>query len=116
MKLYLALPIWLALIGAADAAELRRGAFKQVKPGSIWFEDRAGLAQWQALKHSGDAKALAAYQDGLLRAREAWQFTKPLTVRIRNVESNARLVDVELQTDGRLQGSTWLLDANSILP
>jgi hypothetical protein len=115
MKSYLALLIWLVFMGAAHAGELRRGALVQVKPDAIWFEDRAKLAHWQALKSAGDARALASYQDGLLQAREAWQFTKPLTVRIRSVAPKARLIDVEMQTAGRLQGSTWVLDASALM-
>ncbi|MGM4919133.1 hypothetical protein [Tardiphaga sp. 813_E8_N1_3] len=107
MKSYLVLSVWLILVGTADAGEIRRGASMQVKPDSIWFEDRSNLARWQVLKKAGDSKALASYQDSLLQAREAWQFSKPLTVRIRGFEPKAHLVDVEMQTEGRLQGSTW---------
>jgi len=115
MKSYLVLSIWLILVGTADAGEIRPGASMRVKPDSIWFEDRAKLMRWQALKKAGDAKALASYQDGLLQAREAWQFTRPLTVRIRGFEPKAHLVNVEMQTEGRLQGSTWVLDASVLL-
>jgi hypothetical protein len=114
MKSYLALLTLLALTSATHAGEIRIGASMQVKPDSIWFEDRANLARWQALKKAGDSKALASYQDGLLQAREAWQFTRPLTVRIRGFEPKAHLVDVEMQTEGRLQGSTWVLDTSAL--
>ena len=87
----------------------------QVKPDSIWFGDRAKLARWQALKKGGDSKALASYQDGLLHAREAWQFARPLTVKIRGFEPKAHLVDVEMQAEGRLQGTTWVLDTSALL-
>lgn len=116
MQSYLALLTLLALTSATYAGEIRPGASMQVKPDSIWFEDRARLAHWQALKKAGDSKALASYQDGLLQARQAWQFTRPLTVRIRGYEPKAHLVDVEMQTEGRLQGSRWMLDARALLP
>lgn len=115
MKSYLALLTLLALTSAAHAGEIRLGASMQVKPDSIWFEDRAKLAQWQALKTAGDSKALASYQQDLLQARAAWQFTTPLTVKIRGFEPKAHLVDVEMQTEGRLQGSTWVLDTGALL-
>ncbi len=68
-SLSLALVALLALGGAALAGEIRVGAAMQVKPNSIWFEDEALLARWQALKTSGDEKALADFQDKALRAR-----------------------------------------------
>jgi hypothetical protein len=115
MRHHLVLLALLTLISAAHAGEIRRSALMQVKPDSIWFEDRAKLAHWQALRSAGDAKTLTSYQDGLLQAREAWQFTKPLTVRIRGFEPTTHLVEVEVQTEGRLQGSTWVLDPSAIV-
>jgi hypothetical protein len=50
----------------------------QVKPNSIWFQDVAMLTHWQRLKKSGDAAALASYQDSALSHRDAWQFTNQL--------------------------------------
>ena len=60
----------------ADGAEaLRIGARAHVRPDSIWFENDADLTRWQALKRTGSAKAIAAFQDAKLGARDAWQFS-----------------------------------------
>jgi hypothetical protein len=58
--------------------EIQKGATMQVKPNSIWFQDVAMLTHWQRLKKSGDAAALASYQDSALSHRDAWQFTNQL--------------------------------------
>ena len=53
----------IAFTGNCLAAEFVKGATLEVKPNLIWFQDAGELAQWQSLKKSGDAAALAAYQD-----------------------------------------------------
>ena len=102
------------LANACLAGEIRKGATMQVKADSIWFQDAEKFARWQALKKRGDAKALAAYQEEALHQRDAWQFTKPLAVKIRDFKPKANRVDVEMRTEGRLQGSRWLLDTDAI--
>jgi hypothetical protein len=112
-----ALAVFVGLAGLAAtcfAGEIRRGATVQVKADSIWFQDAEKFARWQALKKGGDAKALAAYQEEALHQRDAWQFTKPLAVKILGVTPAASRVDVEMVTEGRLQGSRWLLDRDAL--
>ena len=87
----------------------------QVKPNSIWFQDTAKLTHWQQLKKSRDSTALASYQDEVLSNRDAWQFTKRLTVRILSYEPGKSQVNVEMKTAGRMLGSTWLLDADALV-
>ena len=87
----------------------------QVKADSIWFEDAAKLTHWQQLKKSGNSTALASYQDEVLSQRDAWQFTKQLTVRILSYSPEKNQVNVEMKTAGRLLGSTWLLDADALV-
>lgn len=101
----------IALAVGSVAAELRPGAWVEVKANSMWFEDAAKLARWQQLKQAGDASEFAAYEKQVLGTREAWQFTKPLAVKILGVETSTRQVSVEMMSEGRLQGSTWVLDA-----
>ena len=103
-----------ALANACLAGEVRKGATMQVKADSIWFQDAEKFARWQALKKGGDTKALAAYQEEALRQRDAWQFIKPLAVKILGVTPKANSVEVEMTTEGRLQGSRWLLDIDAI--
>ena len=102
------------LASACLAGEIRKGATVQVKADSIWFEKVEKFARWQALKKNGDAKALAAYQEEALRQRDAWQFIKPLTVKVLAFTPKANRVEVEMMTEGRLQGSRWLLDVDAI--
>jgi hypothetical protein len=106
--------VLMALANACLAGEIRKGATMQVKADSIWFQDAEKFARWEALKKGGDAKALAAYQEEALHQRDAWQFTKPLTVKILGVTAKANRVDVEMMTEGRLQGSRWLIDSDAI--
>jgi hypothetical protein len=105
----------LALGIASFAAEIRKGATMQVKPNSIWFQDAAKLARWQQLKKSGNSKALASYQNDVLSNRDAWQFTKSLTVKILSYEPEKKQVNVEMKTPGRMLGSKWLLDTDALV-
>ena len=113
-RLFAVVIVLAALTTACLAGEIRKGATVQVKADSIWFEEVEKLARWQALKKNGDAKALAAYQEEALRQRDAWQFIKPLTVKVLAVTPKANRVEVEMMTEGRLQGSRWLLDAGAV--
>jgi hypothetical protein len=99
----------------ALAGEIRKGATMQVKPNSIWFEDVAKLTHWQQLKKSSESKAVS-YQDELLAKRDAWQFIKPLTVKIVSYDSRKKQVNVEMMTPGRMLGTRWVLDADALLP
>jgi hypothetical protein len=102
-----------ALTSACLAGEIRKGTTMTVKANSIWFQDTDKFSRWQTLKKAGAAKALAAYQDDALRQRDAWQFTGPLTVKVLAVTPKANRVEVEMMTEGRLQGSRWLLDRDA---
>ena len=113
-RVFAGVVVLVALANACLAGEVRKGATMQVKADSIWFQDAEKFARWQALKKRGDAKALAAYQEEALHQRDAWQFTKPLAVKIRDFKPKANRVDVEMRTEGRLQGSRWLLDTDAI--
>ena len=113
-RLFAVVIVLAALATACLAGEIRKGAIVQVKADSIWFEEVEKLARWQALKKNGDAKAFAAYQEEALRQRDAWQFIKPLTVKVLAVTPKANRVEVEMMTEGRLQGSRWLLDVDAI--
>jgi hypothetical protein len=113
-RLFAVVIVSAALASACLAGEIRKGATVQVKADSIWFGEVEKLARWQALKKNGDVKALAAYQEEALRQRDAWQFIKPLTVKVLAVTPKANRVEVEMMTEGRLQGSRWLLDADAI--
>ena len=116
MRTWLALMIVVGLATAAFAAEIENGATMQVKANSIWFQGDAQLAQWQTLKKAGDAKALAQCQDRLLSNRDAWQFLSPLTVRILRYEPGEQRVKVEMTDEGRLKGTTWLIDPDALMP
>ncbi|NVO12532.1 MAG: hypothetical protein HXX10_00690 [Rhodoplanes sp.] len=104
------------MAGGSRAAEFRAGATVQVKPNSIWFDDAAGLAQWRRVKKAAGAKAVAAYESRILGRREAWQFINPLAVKILRHDPRTNRVTVEMITEGRLQGSTWVLAADALAP
>jgi hypothetical protein len=112
----LIVPIVLCLgISSAAAADINIGAAMRVKPNAIWFQDAAKLTRWQQLKRSGDAKALASYQDRVLGEREAWQFTNELNVKVLSYEGAKRQVGVEMTTEGRLVGTKWVLDSDALV-
>jgi hypothetical protein len=95
--------------------EIRKEATMEVKADSIWFQDVVKLAYWQTLKKSGHAAAFATYQDQALSHRDAWQFSKPLSVKILSYDPGNNQVNVEMETPGRMLGSTWFLDASALV-
>jgi hypothetical protein len=97
------------------AGEIRAGATMQVRPNSIWFQDADKFAHWQRLKRRGNSTALASYQDKVLSNRDAWQFINQLRVRVLRFEPGKHRVNVEMRTEGRLLGTKWLLDSDSLL-
>lgn len=111
----LGLLVLIACLGMslAFAGEIRKGATIEVKPNAIWFQDAAKLTRWQQLKKSSESKAVS-YQDELLAKRAAWQFIKPLTVKILSYDSRKKQVNVEMMTAGRMLGSRWVLDADAL--
>ena len=111
---FLTVLVLVASITGAVAGPIRKGAVMQVKPNSIWFEEVAKLTHWQKLKKGGNEAALTSYQDQMLGQREAWQFLKPLKVKILRYEPATSQVNVEMKTAGRLQGTTWWLDASAV--
>jgi hypothetical protein len=95
-------------------AVVHKGAVVEVKPNSIWFEEADKLTHWQELKNGGNEAALTTYQEQMLGRREAWQFLKPLKVKILRYEPATSQINVEMKTAGRMQGSTWWLDASAV--
>jgi hypothetical protein len=57
-----ALLILLTVSSGSFAGKIQKGAIMDVKPNSIWFDEIADLAHWQALKKAGNATELASYQ------------------------------------------------------
>ena len=96
------LSLLLALAIVSVAGEIRKGATMQVKADSFWVQDAAKLSLWQQFKKSGNSKALEAYQDKVLSDRDAWEFTKQLTIRIISYDAAKNQVNVEMRTPGRL--------------
>jgi hypothetical protein len=50
----------------------------------------------------------------MLGGREAWQFLKPLKVKILRYDTATSQINVEMRTDGRMKGTTWWLDASAV--
>jgi hypothetical protein len=104
-----------ALAITSLAGEIRKGATMEVKANSIWFQEVKDLTRWQQLKKSGNSNALADYQEKLLSNRDAWQFTNPLTVKVVSYGAAKHQVKVEMETPGRMQGTSWFLDDNTLV-
>ena len=109
------LSLLFALTIASYAGEIRKGATMQVKPNSIWFQKVKELSHWQRIKKSGDSKALEAYQEKEMSERDAWQFTTQLTVKIVSYDAANHQVTVEMETPGRMAGTTWFLDDSTLV-
>jgi hypothetical protein len=116
MRIILAAIAVVIMASSSFAAEFAKGATRNVKPNSIWFQDADELAQWQSLKRGGDAAAFSAYEEKMLSSREAWQFIPQLSVKVLSYDSKRKQVSVEMLTPGRLQGEDWVLDAGSFAP
>ena len=114
MRAFPTLLLLVISVSASLASEIREGATMQVKPNSIWFGEANQLAEWQRKKKSGDAAAFESYQEKVLSAREAWQFTNPLTVRILRYEPAKNRVHVKMKTEGRMAGTDWFLDPSAL--
>jgi hypothetical protein len=112
--IFLTLLILVAATTLAVAAPIRKGAVMEVRPNSIWFQEASALTHWQQLKKGGNEAAVTSYQQQVLGQREAWQFLKPLKVKVLNFDPANSQVNVEMRTAGRLQGTTWWLDASAV--
>ncbi len=111
MRLLLYVFFILPLLNAASlGAEVRVGAIIEVNANSTWFEDALKLDEWQQKRKAVDAKAFRAYQEQLLAKREAWQFTRPLKVRIIGYNRRKNRVYVEMLSKGRFEGLNWFID------
>ncbi len=114
MKVHLATLLVLAVLVVGSLAEqIREGAKMEVKPDSIWFLEVGDLSNWQKLKKAGNPAEFESYQSRELGARHAWQFTKPLTVKIISFEPQKNQAKVQLLTPGRYLGTTWWIDGNA---
>ena len=114
LHVFLMLLVLIASAAAAVAGPVRKGAVMEVKPSSIWFQEAAALTHWQELTKSGNEAALTSYQQQVLSQREARQFLKPLKVKILRYEPATNQINVEMRTVGRLEGTTWWLDASAV--
>ena len=63
--------------------------------------------------HGHASIASEFFTGDMLSQRNAWQFLKPLKVKILRYELATSQVNVEMKTAGRLQGTTWWLDASA---
>jgi hypothetical protein len=115
MRAHLTLFILVALSVGSFADQLREGAKMEVKSNSIWFQEVGKLTTWQRLDKAGNRQEFESYQAKELGARDAWQFTKPLPVKILSYDAKKNQVNVEMEVPGRNFGSTWWLDANSLV-
>jgi hypothetical protein len=117
MRLATGIFLALAIPAIADpVASPTVGATVTVRPGLIWFQDQDALSRWQKLKRAASVEDLADYEHQVLSQREAWQFTNPLDVKIAGFDAERGQANVEMLTPGRMQGTTWFLDASALAP
>jgi len=87
----------------------------QVKENSMWFQTDVDLTVWQRFGKVATPAVMESYKAVVLGSRQAWQFTKQLTVKILNYEPEENQVKVEMLTPGRLIGSEWWLDGGDLV-
>ena len=116
MRTFLALLIGAFLTTGALADGIKPAATMQVKPNTIWFDQAAQLARWHHLQASGDAKALAAYQDQMLNQRDAWRFVYQLRVKVLGYDASKHEAHVRMLTEGRFAGLDFYIDADALTP
>jgi hypothetical protein len=105
----------LGILGhAVWAADIQKGATMQVKANSMWFQDLALFSHWQKLKKDHSPE-LASYESKKLNSRDAWSFTIPQTVKVLRFDAAANRVKVEMETESRMKGSIWWLDASALM-
>jgi hypothetical protein len=80
----------------------------------MWFRDVHLLSHWQKLK-KGNSAELNSYESKQLGSRNAWQFTKPLPVKIISFAATTNQVNVEMEIENRLKGTIWWLDASALI-
>ena len=80
----------------------------------MWFEEAGQLARWQDRK-KGDQAAFAAYQDNILRHREAWQFIYAQDVKILRYEPAKNRVHVLMTGEGRMRDTRWFVEPDAIV-
>jgi len=115
IRAYVALLVLLAGSVGALAVEIRIGSTMTVKPNSIWFQDEAMLTHWQKLRKSGNKAALNSYQEQKLHVRDAWQFLSSVDVKVLGYTPRTNQVSVETLSEGRMQGTHWVLDAGTLM-
>jgi hypothetical protein len=98
---------------SAWAVDIQKGATMEVNADSIWFQDVPRLSHWQKLKKNHSPE-LASYQEKELGSRNAWQFSKPLSVKILGYDAARNQVNVQMETESRMKGSIWWLDAGAL--
>jgi hypothetical protein len=98
---------------SAWAADIQKGSTVEVKADSIWFQDVSRLSHWQKLKKNHSPE-LTSDEKKELGSRNAWQFTKPLSVKILSYDLASNQVKVQMETEGRMKDSIWWLDASAL--
>ncbi len=86
-----------------------------VRPSSIWFQDVALLTHWQQLRKGRNKRALTSYEKEKLGKRDAWQFIYPMEVKVLGHTPETHQVSVEMLTEGRMQGTRWVLDSGTLM-
>jgi hypothetical protein len=106
--------VLMAMILGSFAQQIQEGAKMEVKQDSIWFLEVGNLSTWQKLKKSGNRAEFESFQDKELGARDAWQFAKPLPVKILSFQPQKNQAKVEMLIPGKYLGSTWWIDGNAL--
>src|SRR4051812_48995290 len=114
MKTSLVLLLSLSICIISLGKEITSGETAEVEANSIWFWDQANLTHWQELKKGGDGKARKAYEEKTLGTREAFQFLKPLPVKVLTYDAGKQQVNVEMTTQNRMLGSKFWIDAEAV--
>lgn len=114
MRAFKAILVLLLAAAAASAADIRKGATLQVKAGALFFEDAGKFARFQRQKKRDDAATLDRVRTSMLRAREAFAFDKPQSVKVLDIDVKGGGLRVEMLAEGRMQGTRWVVDEGAV--
>jgi hypothetical protein len=65
---------------------------------------------WKRVQKAFSPKDVEAYKEIILGARQAWQFSGPLKVKVIRYWADQHEINVKMLTEGRLVDSEWWVE------
>jgi len=94
----------------AEATEIHDGDTGYIAKNSVWFTDETDLTVWKRVRQAFSGKDVQKYREIILGARQAWQFSGPLKVKVISYWADQHEINVKMLTEGRLADSEWWVE------